>query len=593
MKLSLLIATITAAIAIAAPGAVCPIHYTPLCPTSSPFHSPELHFQIPKPNANTNHTHRSPSRARRAPPSSTTSPSPVPASSVPATAAIGTTALAFLMGAAAITRGVLWRCMPSWDLDSIPASYLLASADTPMPTHTPSPHRFLAPALPSSHKSKPRPKPHSSLRHGFTAQTAVQTPKQVLSTRLARAESGEERRVTPVKRFVVGTPQRRAPRTGEPGSGIGIGPTYEREGDEGAWANTQATPRARPLRLGRVESIEESSPASSANAAEEHGVLQSVEHDSLMLSNDQEMQEPADDDGDEDEEILFLTEGRHKRRRITPLPQTQPRASPPSSPHLFQTTHHKHAHTPAPAPHRFKLPLPKPPSTFDNASTTNPSQPQTHRPTFILAPPSPCALKSTTTTATPLPETFSPSRKTAKYIPNGLASTLQSWIVETAQGGYSARGAVGGGGGGGSGSVVWGREREDGVKMRVRVAVVCGGRTAGDEDGGVECWAGGVVFVLGRMETVGGANAERASRGYPYNGCGEDGGGGSGGDGPEIRILLAGQGSARTKTGLRIREGSVVGIKAPMWNVRVDVGSDTNNGGGSAKWLVGVEWVVL
>jgi hypothetical protein len=352
---------------------------------------------------------------------------------------------------------------------------------------------------------------------------------------------------------VVGTPQRSVLRNDARGD-------VELERYAETPLQTQGTPRARPPRLNKVESIDEVSPASSFNAApvEENGVLQSVEQ-TLPVGDD------------EDEEMLFSVEEHYKRRRLTPQPQ--PRQSPPSSPASLLSSPHRQVHTPAPASHRFKPPAPKTPAPFDNHSVTTTSQTTTSkRPQFKLphSPPSPSKA------ATPLPETFSPSRKNGKFLPGGLASTLQSWIVETGEAGYSARSKAGSG-------VIWGKDREDGVKMRVRITQVCGGKN--DDDTSVECWAGGVVFVRGTTDAQL-YNASRASSvvtQYAH----DDGNGDVGGGPAEYGIMLAGQGGARGKAGVRIREGGVIGIRAPMWDVQI------GSGGCEEKWIVGVEWVVL
>jgi hypothetical protein len=114
---------------------------------------------------------------------------------------------------------------------------------------------------------------------------------------------------------------------------------------------------------------------------------------------------------------------------------------------------------------------------------------------------------------------------------------VQGWIVET---GHTASG------------VIWGRDRED-VRLKVRVTRI------GDGDGmvEVECWPGGFVFVAGVVEV-------REGEG-------------------EVRVLLAGQGGARGSGGVRIKVGSLVGIRAPVWDV--DVRREV--------WSVGVDWVVL
>lgn len=129
---------------------------------------------------------------------------------------------------------------------------------------------------------------------------------------------------------------------------------------------------------------------------------------------------------------------------------------------------------------------------------------------------------------------------------------VQGWIIDAAQ---TRTGTAG---------IVWGRGREDGVRVKVRISSLGGG----DEVEGVECWPGGVVFVWGETEP-GMYNASRAS-----SVAGEEQG---------VRVLLAGQGGVGGAGGVRIRVESVVGIRAPTWEI--DVGGE--------KWMVGVDWVVL
>jgi hypothetical protein len=158
-----------------------------------------------------------------------------------------------------------------------------------------------------------------------------------------------------------------------------------------------------------------------------------------------------------------------------------------------------------------------------------------------------------------LPEIFSPSRKTQKYVSGGLASTVQGWIIETANTGFAAQ----------ERGVTWGREREDGVRLKIRVTDAAG--SAGkleDGSGEVECYPGCFVFVRGETEP-GMYNYSRAP-----SVVGEDG---------EIRILLAGQGGARGAGGVKIRTGGVIGVRQPMWDVVVN----------GETWVVGVDWVVL
>src|SRR4051812_20285302 len=104
-----------------------------------------------------------------------------------------------------------------------------------MPTHTPSPHRFLASLPPSTaQKSKPKPKPQSSLRHGFTAHT----PKTTDTDSHGPEAVAEMPKVTPAKRFVIA-----------PTRHISTGGTTNARGDE-VWMSTQtqSTPRSKPRR---------------------------------------------------------------------------------------------------------------------------------------------------------------------------------------------------------------------------------------------------------------------------------------------------------------------------------------------------------
>lgn len=115
--------------------------------------------------------------------------------------------------------------------------------------------------------------------------------------------------------------------------------------------------------------------------------------------------------------------------------------------------------------------------------------------------------------------------------------------------------------------MVCGGDKEDGVKLRVRVTNLSRGGDQPQEDDRVECYSGGIVFARGNTEP-GMYNASRA--------------GSTGAEDSPIRILLAGQGGARASGGVLVKTGSVVGIRAPMWEV--DVGED--------RWTMAVDWVL-
>lgn len=387
-----------------------------------------------------------------------------------------------------------------------------------MPPPKPSPHRFIAPA-PST--QTPKPKPKSNLRHAISAQTPELQFKKI----------------TPAKRFVVAPTQQQ--HVGESDS---VTPHAERVADRvesptSSLTEYDVTPRPRARKFERVESIEEaaSSPSRSMNEdvdEDGHNVMQTIEHSSMFAEKD------AHNEDDKDE-LLFETTHISKRRRTSPPSPIQQQAAP---------------QTPGgAASHRFRFPpttavstnaaaMNTPAAAAATSASTNTSATTTSRPHFLLPAP-----RSPSKPAAPLPEIFSPSRKAQKYIPNGLASMMQVWIIEAAQQGPAA-------------GTVWGREREDGVRVKIKVL----GLGRRDE---VECWPGGTTFVVGETEP-GMYNASRVE---------------SVAEGQGVRVLLAGHGGARSSGGVKIRVGSVVGIRAPTWELDVD----------GKKWTVGVDWLVL
>lgn len=405
-----------------------------------------------------------------------------------------------------------------------------------MPAYTPSPHRFLAPKAPSA--QTPKPKPHSSLRNAITAPTSKTAPTA------ANGAQKQTPKVIPAKRFVVNPHRRNLSREENAHSVQQITQAPDT-------THTQLTPRPKPRRnFERVESIEE--PRSSPSLPAEDngfGIAQSIERDSTP---------PPHQEYEEDAEMLFTPTHNHKRRRLSSPSSPIHQRSEPTTPILPHNT----------TTHRFLVPPPRTPAPFaptnyqphtsTSTSTTPLPAPQSasHRPHFILPP----APTSPPKPSKPLPEIFSPSRKTGKYVPGGLASTLQTWIIETANTGFAAQDRAGG--------ILWGREKEDGVKLKVRVTQVSNGNQGRGEEAEVECFPGYVAFVKGTTEP-GLYNASRAPSVV--------------GDGGEMRVLLAGQGGARGAGGVRVRVGAVVGVRAPMWEV--DVGEE--------KWQVAVDWVVL
>jgi hypothetical protein len=393
-----------------------------------------------------------------------------------------------------------------------------------MPTHTPSPHRFLAPNPPSIQKTK---KPTSGLRNVL----AIQTPASVKN--IQPKPELQFKKVTPAKRFVFAPPRQTQEVVKE----------QRDEPQEDAFAHSTPLPKLR-RKFERVESIEEPSQSSQSEAHDDmHGedVVQSIEGGGTQLDHGEAQGE------DQEDEMLFESVQQSKRRRM----------SPASSPSLHRPSEPS---TPVPAlnatTHRFKVPPPRTPAPFPSiaAVTSTPaSAPQ--RPHFIL----PALPTSPPKASRPLPEIFSPSRKNGKYIPNGLASTVTAWMIETANTGFAAQDRSG---------VAGARDREDGVKLRIRLSSLSRGGDQSHKEDQIECYTGGVVFARGVTE-AGMYNASRAES--------------VGGDDAATRVLLAGQGGARGSGGVLVKVGSAIGVRAPMWEV--DVGKE--------KWTVAVDWVLL
>lgn len=409
-----------------------------------------------------------------------------------------------------------------------------------MPTHTSSPHRFLAPSRPSAQKA--RSKPPSALRNGFTGQT----PKPAVSTH--DELDVQPQTPAPAKRFLIAPHRSTHSREAD-------AEAKDREDESRLNSNASLLPRPKPRRkFERVESIEEtyqSSPPATSEDDDGLAIMQSMEQGGMV--RDEQVQHEQLEEADE---ILFYTAERNKRRRVSP------HSSPPA-PHCSEPTTPSAAHNSG--THRFVVPPPRTPALFsstnDQSSTAHPTASATtthvsHRPAFIL----PSKPVSPVNSSKPLPEIFSPSRKSQKYTPSGLASTLQSWIIETANTGFAAQERSTAGG------VVWDRDKADGVRLRLRVKAASSSTSRGDTD--VECFPGLFVFVHGETDP-GMYNVSRAPSVAENSGA--------------TRILLAGQGSARGAGGVKVKVGGVVGIRAPLWDVAI----------GGERWIVGVDWVVL
>ncbi|KAJ4332434.1 hypothetical protein N0V95_009664, partial [Ascochyta clinopodiicola] len=192
-----------------------------------------------------------------------------------------------------------------------------------MPLQKPSPHRFIAPHPPST--QTPKAKPKSNLRHAVTAQTPKQAPEV------------QFKKITPAKRFVVASTTPRL-HTADGNH------APDRVEEPGSSASTDYTPRPKAQRkLERVESIEEASQSSPSRGTDGDAldVLQTVEHGFEFVEEGDEHR--SNDSDDEDNEILFESHPRSKRRR-TSSPTTPLRHQPLPDPAL-----------PSAAPHRFRV----------------------------------------------------------------------------------------------------------------------------------------------------------------------------------------------------------------------------------------------
>ncbi|KAF2748263.1 hypothetical protein M011DRAFT_466677 [Sporormia fimetaria CBS 119925] len=371
-----------------------------------------------------------------------------------------------------------------------------------MSSSTPSPHRFITSSTPSVQKPKPK---LSDLRY-----TIFSAPVQN-STVIDHASTPSGKTTIPAKRFVV----KSAKCTFKVARKIGDGrPTGF------------PSPQCRfPSRKTDIIDTTSSPPSPDTSQIDVDTPIHIHAHDSTALDAS---------DSDPDGEMLFENaDHRDKRRRISPELPSSPSREP-----------EKKCMTPVSNTHRFNLAFLHPPTVSTSTSTPVPIHTPTRPPFLLPTRTSPAKTQS----RLPAPEAFSPSRKGNKYVAGGMAATLQSWIVETANTGYQAHLKD---------TVVWGRDREDGVKMRVRVLNV-------DEDG-----VGNVV--LARGEVVG-SNALHANA-YQVS---EDG---------SLNLLLVGSGFVGGKKTARVRvsQDDVLGLRTPFWET--EVAGDT--------FMVGVDWILL
>lgn len=186
-----------------------------------------------------------------------------------------------------------------------------------------------------------------------------------------------------------------------------------------------------------------------------------------------------------------------KRRRVDDLSASFEAAfdSPPVRPSMF-----KHPTTPASTlrngPYQFSR------ASSIASSVANESSSAARRPPAFLKSPA-----ASTEHLEPLPEAFSPHRRGEKFVPGGMAATLQQWVVETGQSAvHSRRGQ--------------GYLQGEAYLYRVMVDSVSGH---------------GPVLVQGRHQ-----------------------------DGARLQLLLISDGKARASHAC---PGNVIGVRAPSWEV--------------------------
>ncbi|OCL03237.1 hypothetical protein AOQ84DRAFT_156463 [Glonium stellatum] len=280
--------------------------------------------------------------------------------------------------------------------------------------------------------------------------------------------------------------------------------------------------------LQRVESIEDASQDTDDGDFEKIPCNNTLAH-SIELASSAE---------DEEAEILF-TLSHHKRRRLSP---------PPASAYTDKSFNSasQPPTTPIPPSHRFLAP--RAPASSSITSSTNLGAETSARPTFLLP-----SHNSANSPPRPLPDTFSPQRRGHKFVPGGLANTAQSWIIDVAHTASHSSAGIS------HGSRA---ARGDGWRIRIRVtdtrpAVGSMHHPAGIQRVGTAEPGGAMILVCGTLD-----NSQHGAM--------------------NVQAILAGRGTKRGG-GIKLGKGSVVGMRAPYWDVELS----------GEKWIVAADWSVL
>lgn len=149
-------------------------------------------------------------------------------------------------------------------------------------------------------------------------------------------------------------------------------------------------------------------------------------------------------------------------------------------------------------------------------------------------------------TVTPLPEAFSPHRKGRKYVPGGIAETLQGWVMEAS---HSAQRGVP------STLASWGLPSGT-APDRVMLKLLDIGTSSGSDQ----------PFRTGSATDVDGSLGDEHSS-----------------EGLTVNVLFLAQGPRSSLQDENFQRGAMVEVKPPYWDVRVH----------DRLWMIAVVWTLV
>lgn len=339
---------------------------------------------------------------------------------------------------------------------------------------TPSPHRFLSG---QSRKASPtkKTKPPSALR-----QTAIQEPNEPAATPQPATPS----QFVATPRFSLGKPK-------------------------------PPTVGSRPQSLPKPSFIDALRATAAIREDVDDALLEAHDEDEEMLDGEHAHALPTTESDraagyDWTNDLPYSP----KKRRLDELGSDEHEMGTSSSP-----ARQGFAHPQMPASQMPKTtPRFAAPHTSHNASIDEVAS--QHRPPFLRAS---VAQQEPTE---PLPEAFSPHRRGQKFVPGGMAATVQQWVMEAGQAAVQSR----------RGQAY---SRGEDFVVRVKIEEIKG-------DG---------PFVV---------KAQKA-------------------DGARVDVLLTQRVGTASSTAGDVKVGSVVGIRAPTWQVEIE----------GRSWTVGVDWKIL